>query len=256
MSTDARSPKSRRSGAGRGPVVSPGRRAGNRGRPLAGKPRREPAADGLFIVGILGRAGSGKSTVARGLAAEGAEVIDADALGHEVTDHDPEVRAALIGEYGASVYGPAGLDRRRVAAAVFRDPEARARLNRVVHPRILERMRARLEALRELGFRGIVVIDAALMLDWGLERECDAVVAVSAPEAERVERLMRARGWSRAETERRLAIQRPAQAFAEAADLVLDNRGRLEELERAALECVRRLRSRAVPKRGTGTRPC
>jgi dephospho-CoA kinase len=215
--------------------------------------RREPAGDGLFIVGIVGRAGSGKSTVARQLVADGAVVIDADALGHEIADRDPRVRSALIAEYGSAVYGANGLDRRRVAEVVFRDRAARERLNRVVHPRILERIAARLEGLREIGFRGIVVVDAALMLDWGLERWCDAVIAVTAPEAERVERLMRARGWSRAETERRLAIQRPAEAFAEAADLVLDNRGRPEDLEREALEGVRALRRRRrTPTKGTG----
>ena len=102
---------------------------------------------GPFRVGLVGRAGSGKTTVARALEADGAVIIDADALGHEVTRDDPDVRAALSAEYGADVYGPGGLDRARVAARVFRDVEARERLNRLVHPRILERMRRRLEGL-------------------------------------------------------------------------------------------------------------
>src|SRR5262245_37179255 len=111
--------------------------------------RRPAARDGLLLIGLVGRAGSGKSTVARALAGAGAEVIDADAIGHQVTDQDPEVRAALEAEYGPGVYRADGhLERTTVAARVFADPAARARLDGLVHPRILARIRARLEELR------------------------------------------------------------------------------------------------------------
>src|SRR5258705_7613885 len=210
--------------------------------------RRPPAGDGLVIVGLVGRAGSGKSTVARALAADGAVVIEADRLGHEVTDRDPEVRRALATEYGDEVYLADGaLDRRRVAARVFSDPEARARLDRLVHPRILSRIRARVEELRAARFRGVVLIDAALMLEWGLERECDAVMAVTAPEVEQIARLMRARGWSEAEVRAPLAAQRANESFAAPADVVLQNRGEIEELERAARAAVATLRARSAP---------
>jgi dephospho-CoA kinase len=204
--------------------------------------RRRGARDGLFIVGLIGRTGSGKSTVAAALARDGAVVVDADAIGHEVTAHDPEVRRALSDEYGADVYGPAGLDRARVAAVVFRDAAARERLNRLVHPRIVERVRARFEALRADGFRGVVVFDAALLLDWGFERECDAVIAVRAPERARIERLATARGWSEEEATRRLAAQRSDESAVASADRVLENGGSRDELERAAVVAVRELR--------------
>ena len=195
--------------------------------------RRDAARDGLFIVGLTGRAGSGKSTVAKWFEARGATVIDADALGHEVTDRDPRVREALVAEYGPQVYGRDGrLDRGRVAERVFRDPEARARLDRLVHPRIVELIRARLRGLRAAGFRGLVVIDAALMLEWGLEGACDALVAVTAPETEQIARLMRARGWSEVEVGRRLAAQRGNAQFEEAADITIRNQGDLRDLEK------------------------
>jgi dephospho-CoA kinase len=209
------------------------------------RPRRASAVGEPFRVGVVGRAGSGKTTVARALASGGAEVIDADALGHQVTDEDAEVRAALSAEYGADVYGPAGLDRARVAARVFRDADARARLNQLVHPRILERIRRRFAALERSGFRGIVVVDAALLLDWGLERELDAVIAVLAPEQVQLERLLQSRGWTADEARRRLAVQRDDMQFAAAADVVLDNQGTPDELARAALEAVTGQRQRA-----------
>ena len=206
--------------------------------------RRGPAGDGLFIVGLVGRAGSGKSAVANALAADGATVIEADLVGHEVTDLDPEVRAALAREYGDDVYRPDGrLDRERVAARVFGDPAARARLDRLVHPRLVARLGERLEGLRARGTRGVVVLDAALLLEWGLERDCDAVIAVTALQAEQVRRLVGSRGWTEAEARSRLLAQRTDEAFCAAADVTLDNTGSIEDLARGARAAVAALRA-------------
>jgi len=178
------------------------------------RPRRSHAGDGLFILGLVGRAGSGKSTVARAIVADGGAWIDADRIGHEVTDQDPEVRRALEAEYGADIYRDDGtLDRRRVAASVFTDPAARARLDALVHPRILARAWEELNSLRLSGHRGVVVLDSALLLHWGMERSCDAV----------------------------LAVQRPGEWFSDAADLTIENGGSVAELERAARAAVVRL---------------
>ena len=211
---------------------------------MSTRARRAPADDGLFIVGLVGRAGSGKSAVADILAADGATVIEADLVGHEVTDQDPEVRAALAREYGAGIYRPDGrLDRERVASSVFRDPAARARLDRLVHPRLVARLEERLEGLRARGARGVVVLDAALLLEWGLERGCDAVIAITAPQAEQVRRLMRGRGWTEAQARERLAAQRTDEAFSAAADVTLDNAGSFEDLARVTRAAVAALRA-------------
>lgn len=207
----------------------------------AARPRRAPANDGLWIIGLVGRAGSGKTTVAKALAEDGAQLIEADRIGHQVTDRDPDVRAALIAEYGERVYLADGqLDRARVGRHVFGDPAALERLNRLVHPRILEIMRSRLRELRASGYRGAVVVDAALMLDWGFERECDAVIAVISPEPLQIERLVASRGWTPEQARARLAAQRPNPVFAAAADVVLENQGDLEDLARRAREALRR----------------
>jgi dephospho-CoA kinase len=206
--------------------------------------RRGPAGDGLFILGLVGRAGSGKSAVADILAVDGATVIEADLLGHEVTDRDPEVRAALAREYGDDIYRPDGrLDRERVAARVFGDPAARARLDQLVHPRLVARIVERLEGLRARGARGVVVLDAALLLEWGLERGCDAVIAVTAPASEQLRRLMAGRGWTEGEARSRLMAQRTDEAFSAAADVTLDNSGSIEDLARRARAAVAALRA-------------
>ena len=209
---------------------------------MSTRTRRPETGDGLFILGLVGRAGSGKTTVARALEADGARVIEADRIGHEITDRDPEARAALIAEYGADIYRPDGtLDRARVAARVFREPAARERLNQIVHPKIVARIRDAILDLIRQGWRGVVVVDAALMLDWHLERACDAVLAVVAPEPEQIARMMRARGWSEPEARARLGAQRTNEEYARAAEVVLENRDTPEALGEAARGALRRL---------------
>jgi dephospho-CoA kinase len=206
--------------------------------------RRPRTDDGLFVLGLIGGVGSGKSAVADALAAAGALVLEADLVGHEVTDTDSEVRAALVAEYGAEVYRPDGrLDRARVAARVFADPAARARLDALVHPRLVARLERRLADLRARGVRAVVVLDAALLLDWGLERDCDAVLAVAAPLETRLARL-RGRGMGEEDARRRIAAQRGDDAFRAAADATLENAGSLDDLAHAARHTVAALMAR------------
>ncbi|HTO89785.1 MAG TPA: dephospho-CoA kinase [Candidatus Sulfotelmatobacter sp.] len=204
--------------------------------------RRRPANDGLLIVGLVGQAGSGKSTVARAFAARGAHVIEADQVGHEVTDRDPEVREALIAEYGTGVYRADGtLDRARVASRVFSDRASLQRLNQLVHPRIVERIRRRIAELRADGTQGVVVVDAALMLDWGFQRECDVLLAVTAAGSEQLARLERSRGWSRAEAAARLAAQPSREEYEAAADERIENSGSEADLQKQLAAVWQRL---------------
>jgi dephospho-CoA kinase len=199
------------------------------------------------VVGLVGRAGSGKSSFAQALRERGAVVLEADRFGHRVTDTDPEVRAALVAEYGPTVYRPDGtLDRPQVAARVFRDAAARRRLDALVHPKLVAALRAEIARRRAERSAPLVLVDAALMLEWGLERDCDHVVAVVAPEALQIERLRRARGWSAAEARRRLAAQRSNEGFAQRADVVVVNDGALDALRARAAELFERWAGRGA----------
>lgn len=157
----------------------------------------------MIVIGLVGRIGAGKSTVARMFAALGAEVVDADAVAHEVLD-DPEVRAAVVARFGAEVVDPAGrVSRAALAARVFGPtPDhaaALADLEAIVHPPVRTRIAARLAALRAAedadGRRRIAVLDVPLLVQSGWDAACDRLVVVACDEPVRQARLA-ARGWS------------------------------------------------------------
>jgi dephospho-CoA kinase len=158
----------------------------------------------MLRIGVTGRMASGKSTVARRFEALGATRVDGDTLGWE-TLRDPEVTRAIAAAFGPTVIDSAGaVDRSRLGAIVFRDRAAMSRLNAIVQPPLLIRVRGALAAAKG---DGVLVLDAALLSTWGIEPELDGVVEVAAPEELRVERLRTVRGGSEAEARERIAGQ-------------------------------------------------
>ena len=200
-----------------------------------GPRRRRAARDGLTIVGLTGGLGAGKSTVARALAQAGARVIEADRLGHEVLE-DAAVRRELAAGFGADVLGADGRVRRdELGRRAFASPEALGRLNAIVHPRLLSRLRDEIETLAASGHRGLVVLEAALLVEWDLGSWCDVVVAVTSPLEQRRRRAQAALALADSEIDARLARQLPEEERVRYADRVLANDGSVEVLaERAA----------------------
>lgn len=182
----------------------------------------QPPEPGMIIIGLTGGIGSGKSAVARAMAAWGAIVSDSDAESREVINQD-EVRRTLVEWWGPEVLGPDGLvDRRRVAQVVFEDPEQRTRLEGLIHPRLKVRRDAMMREARGQG-RRVFVIDAPLLLEAGLDRECDIVIFVDAPRETRLARVKANRGWDEAELDRREKAQLPLEEKRRRADEVLVN---------------------------------
>ncbi len=189
----------------------------------------------MIVVGVTGRIGCGKSTLCRLLAQRhGVPVIDADALGHEAL-RDPAVRDALRLRFGEKILDPSGaVNRPRLADRVFADdPAALADLNAAVHPWIVREMLSRLAALRAQGGAGIVLIDAALLLDWKDSLPLDCVVVVRCSDGTAIARLGR-RGVTENEARRRLVSQSPEEALLEQADFTIENEGDEKGLEEAA----------------------
>lgn len=202
-----------------------------------------------MLVGITGGIGSGKSTLARLLAQRGAALVDADRLGHQVLEM-PEVGAALAQAFGAQITDEQGKVRRReLGRRAFASSEGFAQLSQIVRP-FLEPLLWQ-EIARAEGPAGeqLVIVDAALIYEWGVADRFDLLIAVDAPIPLRRQRAAARQGLSEEEVERRMAWQLPGSEKAARADLLVQNAGALADLEKAAEEVWRRIRSDQLQQR-------
>ncbi len=181
------------------------------------------------VIGLTGGIGSGKSTVARILADLGCFVSDSDAAA-KAELNEPEVRDQLIAWWGREILDreTGRPDRSRIAAIVFNDARERKKLEGLIHPRIEAGRRAAF-ANAPSGTKAFV-IDAPLLLEAGLDRECDAVIFVETPEEARRARVLAERGWDGAELARREAAQIPLDEKRIRADHIVSNDGEPGEL--------------------------
>jgi dephospho-CoA kinase len=187
----------------------------------------------MLVVGLTGGIATGKSTVARMLEERGAAVLDADALVHELQAPGTEVFRAILDAFGPGILAADGtLDRGKLGARVFADPEARRTLEGIVHPALTAQIVRRVDALREEGGTLLCVLEAALLVEGGRRGIVDRLVVITAPEEQQVARL-RAKGeLSEREAWRRVRAQLPSALKALHADDVLVNDGDLASLAR------------------------
>jgi dephospho-CoA kinase len=190
-------------------------------------------SDPIRIV-LSGGIGSGKSTVARRLAARGAVVVSADELGHRVLEPGGEAFAAVARRWPAAVV-EGRIDRRRLAAIVFRDPDELAALEAMTHPAIARRVAAEVTAA---GARPVVV--ELPVLGREIVGGDFLHVLVEAPEEVRLRRVV-ARGGDPEDAARRIAVQPAPEEWRRWADVVIVNDGDLEELDARVEELWRRL---------------
>ena len=192
----------------------------------------------FLLVGLTGGIATGKSTVSALLRQLGCEIIDADLLAREVVEPGQPAWTTIVAEFGQDVVtGDGTLDRKKLGAIVFADPERRRRLEAITHPAIRERFRARLDGLAEKGFTGIVIFDAAVMIESGNYKNMDRLVVVVTDEPTQMSRLRGRDGTDDAEGRRKIASQMPLSEKAKLADYVIDNSG----ARHATAEQVRRV---------------
>lgn len=183
----------------------------------------------MLLVGLTGGIGSGKSTVARMLEARGAVVLDADEFARRAIDPGMSGHASVVEAFGAGVVAPSGeIDREELASVVFADPDARRRLEAIVHPEVARQFAESVELYRETD--RVVVYVVPLLVESGLESGFDVVVMVAASEASRVTRLARDRGMSEADARARMAAQLTDEERGRVADFVIENDGALDDL--------------------------
>ncbi|MGE0713056.1 MAG: dephospho-CoA kinase [Planctomycetota bacterium] len=179
---------------------------------------------------IQGGIASGKSTIARLLEQRGAVRLDCDRAAHEVLN-SPAVQAKVQEAFGAELVRDGQVDRAALAAIVFEDPAALAKLEGWVHPGVRDRVQRTIdELLAAPGARPVVIVDAAVAEKMQLVADYDLRLFVKTPLALR-QRRARERGWDEGELERREATQEPLAVREGRADYVLPNEGGLSEAE-------------------------
>ena len=196
----------------------------------------------FLLAGLTGGIATGKSTVSAMFTHLGARVTDADQLARDVVAPGQAAHAAVVGEFGREMLQPDGyLDRKRLGALVFADPEKRKRLEAITHPAIRTRWDRILSVYEEEEYAGLVIWDAALLYETGSARLMDKMVVVFAEPEVQLARLIARDACTEAEARARIASQMAVADKARLADYVIDNSGPRAETERHVREVYRAL---------------
>jgi dephospho-CoA kinase len=194
----------------------------------------------MKIIGLTGGIGSGKSTVASMLADNGAYVIDADKVGHEVYYKGGLAWDAVVKAFGTDILNENGdIDRRKLAATVFHDNEKLNMLDAIVHPIIAREVSRRIDNARGKGVE-LVIVEAALLIESGWYKMVDEVWLITADQEIRLHRIMQRDDISIEEARLRMQSQMPDDEKAEYADIIIVNNNGMEDLKRKVKEALQR----------------
>jgi dephospho-CoA kinase len=199
----------------------------------------------MLRVGLTGGIASGKTTVATLLKKHGYEVLDADSLGHQLMVPDLPAYGEIVREFGRDVVAhDERIDRAKLGAIVFADAEKRAKLNAILHPRILAHVQEWFSLLDRRDGPAFAFVEAALLVEAGYKSWLDRLVVCWSKLEQQMDRLVR-RGLSREQAKLRLAAQMPVDEKRRLADDVIDCSGSLEETERQVGKLIETLKRAA-----------
>jgi len=186
----------------------------------------------MDVYGLTGGIGSGKSTVAELLEEYGVPVVSADELSRVVVAPGSEGLRLVVEKFGAEILGDdGGLDRRKMASVVFRDPERRRELEAILHPRIRDRFEQVLDALEKAGHE-VAVYEVPLLFERNLQGDMKAVILVTAPMDVRVARVRARDDVTETEVRARIAAQMDEDQKRRRADYIIENNGSLDDVRR------------------------
>lgn len=188
-----------------------------------------------MILGITGGTGCGKTTLLTCIGSQGGLILDCDAIYHDLLRTDPALLGAIEKRFPGTVENGV-LQRKKLGKLVFSDEKALNDLNQITHSAV------KAEVLRRLADKPkLAAIDAIGLFEGGLAELCDVTVAVTAPEEDRIRRLMIRDGIDRDYAKRRIAAQKSAEWFRERCDFCLENNGTQADFQETCLAFLRKL---------------
>jgi dephospho-CoA kinase len=203
----------------------------------------------MLKIGLTGGIASGKSTVAYILRDLDCPLLEADPLGHELLEQGQPAYDEIVLEFGKEILDPfAKVDRAKLGAIIFADAQKRARLNQILHPRILDVVRNWLEALDRSGGPELAVVEAALIFEAGFDKELDRIIVCWCRPDQQIERLQE-RGLSPEDAQLRIAAQMPVEEKRRRANEVIDCSGTIEETEVQVVRVLEKLKIADAPGR-------
>ena len=202
----------------------------------------------MLRVGLTGGIASGKSTVAAWMRELGCYVLDADKLAHQLTEPGQPPYEEVVREFGSEILLPdRRINRDRLAAIVFADRSKLAKLNVIVHPRVIAEQDRELARIAYSQSDAVAVVEAALLIEAGYHSRLDRLVVVWCRPEQQLERLL-ARGLTREEADLRIAAQMPLEQKRALADDLIDCSGPLERTRLQVEELVAKLKSLATSR--------
>ncbi len=176
----------------------------------------------MFVIGITGSLGTGKTTVADMFAKLGAKVIDADRIVHQEIRKTGVCFKPIVKAFGQVVLTKGSIDRKKLADIVFKNERKRRQLERIIHPVVKKRFRAKITQYRRQKEKGVVV-DVPLLFESGFDKEVDIAIVVRTNRAKQFARAIQHFNISRAEVIRRIKAQMPLREKIRFADMIIDN---------------------------------
>jgi len=204
----------------------------------------------MIIAGLTGGIASGKSTVSRFFSEAGALIIDADKISREVVSKGTTGYDEILSFFGRTILLPDGeIDRKRLGEIIFNDPEKKAHLDSIVHPRVFERSAEMIAQIATHTPDAVVILDIPLLLEAGMGSDLAEVIVVYVPQITQLERLMKRDGIDKQSAMARIRSQIPIEEKRKRATVVIDNSHTLSDCRRQALAVFNRLKQRS--KNGT-----
>lgn len=198
----------------------------------------------MLLIGLTGGIATGKSLVSEILRGLGAYIIDADKIAREVVEPEKPAWLEIVDFFGKDIINKdKTINRKMLGEIVFNDPVKKRKLEEIVHLRVIEEENRMVKEYLKIKPDGIVIIDAALLIEAGSHKRVDKLIVVYADKETQTKRLMERDGLSRTDAEKRIASQLPLDEKVKMADFVIDNSKGIEGTRRQTIDIFNKLRS-------------